>query len=129
MNKKAEADEVLMQQIIFIVLNVFFFAALLIFVLMAGSEPAVVQEIYAKKIALTIDSMNPGMEVNISADKFYDAIKKPNVENPVVLNENSVIVKLEKENTGYIFNFYSDLKSIRVLINKNDPSKVITIRT
>lgn len=54
--------------IIFIVLNIAFFSLILIFVSQASNGVLVYEQVYAKEIALALDSSEPGMKIKINFD-------------------------------------------------------------
>jgi hypothetical protein len=120
--------QMLYEQIIFIALNVFIFSALLFFIWRSTSDVSVAEEIMAKKLALIIDGMKPGMEVNMSLASFYKIMEKTNFnEFPIKIENNLVTVKAEA-GVGYSFRFFSDLSPL-VSINRNDINKTLTIKT
>ena len=64
---------VLTENIIFIVLNLVFLTILVLFLFSKVGDVAIMEEKYAKQIALIIDSAKPGMEISLNME---DAIKK-----------------------------------------------------
>ena len=109
MNKKA-ADTTVIENTIFIVLNIVFFAIMLIFVYNSGSNILVKEQSYAKEIALIIDNCKPGMSVLLNINDLIETAKKNNfpVEN---------IVKLDKKNSVFGFQYFS--KDAEVKLNNN----------
>jgi hypothetical protein len=127
-NKKAQEDALITEQIIFIVLNLVFFAVLIFFVMRSGSGAIVAEEAYAKKIALILDSLQPGMEVNISIKGLYDVMEKNNFKGfPISIESNKVKVTTTTK-TGYSFMFFSSLNPT-ISINNIDKNKIMTIKT
>ena len=109
MNKRGE---ILIRNVVFIVLNVLFFAAMFVFVARAGSNVTFYEQVHAKQIALLIDSAKPGTEITANKFKLYDLAEKQEFgENIVVIdnNEKKVTVRVRK-GKGYSFNYFSDLK-------------------
>ena len=84
--------------IIFLVLNVLFFGAMFLFVGSAGTGQNIVEETYAKQIALVIDNLEPGVEVRISLEEVYRISRKNNIDTPVIIDTdaNNVIVRVAK---------------------------------
>jgi len=116
MNKKAE--EVLFEQIIFIVLNVVFFLILLAFVFNSASGAFVTEQFYAKQIALLIDAAEPGTMISLEITDAYNIAKNNNLDAQNIINikDNNVIVKLSSSRI-YAFKFFNDVnieKSIRL---------------
>lgn len=66
-NKKA--DNIVLEYVIFIVLNVMFFGILMLFVIRSSSGVLVLEQVYAKQIALLIDSAKPGTITQIYLDE------------------------------------------------------------
>ena len=119
MNKKA-ADTTVIENTIFIVLNIVFFAIMLIFVYNSGSNILVKEQSYAKEIALIIDNCKPGMSVLLNINDLIETAKKNNfpVENIVKLDKknNRVLVSL-RQNSVFGFQYFS--KDAEVKLNNN----------
>ena len=71
---------------------------------------AVLEEKYAKEIALILDSAEPGMIISLNME---DAIKIANKENrnlnDVVSVENNVVTVQLREKGGYSYSFFNDI--------------------
>lgn len=100
---------ILVENIIFIVLNLLFLTILIIFIVSKVGGATVLEEKYAKQIALIIDSAKPGMEIHLNME---DAIKKASdekwEEKIVSVDGNIVTVKL-REKGGYSYSFFNDV--------------------
>lgn len=68
--------EAISENLIFIILNTIFFVALFVFVARANTGAAYYEQIYAKQIALLIDSAKPGMNITIKLSSLVDLAKK-----------------------------------------------------
>jgi hypothetical protein len=104
-NKKAE---LLTENVIFIILNLVFFSILATFIFIKTNDSALLEEAYAKKIALILDSAEPGM--NIVLD-MSDAIKKKDEKYSgkiVDIQGNLVTIKLSQKG-GYSYSFFNDV--------------------
>lgn len=103
---------VLTENVLFIILNLAFFAIILIFIVVNSGPVVYFEKAYAKQIALTIDSARPGMEINVDisegAEKGEDWFRG-NFRNAVVVSENVVTVKLG-EKSSYSYSFFNDVK-------------------
>ncbi len=105
--------EVLTENVIFIILNIVFIAILIVFLFMKTGSAAVLEEKYAKQIALIIDSAEPGMIIYLD---MKDAIKIAQKEgrdlrkNVVTLEKNQVRVQL-REKGGYTYSFFNDVEA------------------
>lgn len=101
---------ILTENIIFIILNLVFLSILILFLFSKMGSAAVLEEGYAKKIALLMDSAKPGMVISIdmeNAIKIAEKEKWP-VENMVTIKDNIVTVKL-REKGGYSYSFFNDV--------------------
>ena len=109
MKIKSKRGTILAENIIFIVLNLIFLTILIIFLFSKMGDAAVLEERYAKQIALIIDSAKPVMEIHLNME---DAIKESSKEkwegDIVTIQENIVKVKL-REKGGYSYSFFNDV--------------------
>lgn len=109
-NKKG--TEMLLENIIFIVLNLIFITILVLFLILRTSDAAVLEEVYAKQIALTIDSAKPGMIIHLNMEKPIEKAKKElgkdKINETVRINDNIVTVKL-REKGGYKYSFFNNV--------------------
>jgi hypothetical protein len=73
-------------------------------------DAAAREEMYAKKIALIIDSAKPGMSISLNMKDAVDQAKKEDYLNKkiVMINGNTVTVKL-REKGGYSYSFFNDV--------------------
>jgi len=103
--------QILVENIIFIVLNLIFLTILILFIYSKSGAEAVIEEKYAKQISLLIDSAKPGMIIHLNME---DAIEKANDNNwdknkIVSINGNTVTVKL-RESGENSYSFFNDVK-------------------
>jgi len=70
MNKRG--SDVLHSVIIFFILNLVFFAALIFFVSWASGGTIAIEKKYAEQIALIIDQAKPGTSIDIYIPEVYD---------------------------------------------------------
>ena len=106
-NKKGN---ILTQNIIFIILNLVFLSILIIFLFSKMGNAAVLEEKYAKQIALILDSAEPGMIISLNME---DAIKiankeKRDLEDIISVQDNIVTVQL-REKGYYSYSFFNDI--------------------
>ena len=113
--KKGKKGNILTENIIFIVLYLAFITILLLFLFSKTNGTAVLEEKYAKQIALTIDAAKPGMIIHLSME---DAIEKAvkDGQNPsdiVSINGNVITVKLSKKgnNPESSYSFFNDVQA------------------
>ena len=103
-NKKGN---ILTENIIFIILNLIFLAILVIFLFSKMSTAAIIEEKYAKQIALIIDSAEPGMIMSINMKDAIKIAKKENRDLNDVISVQDNVVKVQlKEKGGYRYSFF-----------------------
>ncbi len=106
--------ELLISNIIFIVLNLVFLAILIVFIVKQGSGAIVLEQSYAKQIALLIDSAKPITEVRMDMkegiEKAKNEIGEERIKNKEVvkITGNLVTVKITDKG-GYSYNFFNDV--------------------
>lgn len=107
MNKKAT---VLVENVIFIILNLAFISLLILFLSRQGSGAVVLEQSYAKNIALLIDQGKPVMEMKLNMQDAFDLAKKNgmNREDIVKIDGNIVTVKLSSKG-GYPYSFFNNV--------------------
>lgn len=112
--KKGDAEEVSWPQVIFLVLVIAFMAVFFIFVRNSLTGSLVQEEVYAKKIALLLDSAKPGTDLLLDITSLKEVAAKTqskNVEGQfITLNsdKNSVTVSLRLGERGYTYPYFSD---------------------
>lgn len=118
MNKRGQ-DWVL-ETIIALSIILAFIAIMSYFIGSHINSASVMQEEYAKSIALALDSAHPGMNFTI---KMPDAIKaaeknlgKNNLDQMVTINGNQVTVKLI-DHGGYTYSFFNNLNMSKPISN------------
>ncbi len=103
-NKKAG---ILIENVMFIILNLVFLSLLMAFLLMQGSGIIVLEQSYAKQIALMIDSARPGETIFLNMDDAFKKAEKNLGDNRIVqIKDNIVTVKLS-EKSGYSYSFFN----------------------
>jgi len=121
MNKKNKRANILAENIIFIVLNVLFLTILILFLFSKTGSAAVLEEKYAKQIALLIDSAKPGMTIHLNME---DAIEEADKEGwdtrSIVIREGNVITVKLREKGGYSYSFFNDVEVNANLDTEND---------
>jgi len=100
-----------MGNIIFIVLNLIFLTILILFLLKQGQGAIILEQSYAKNIALLIDYSKPAMEIYLDMEDAFELAKKNNIpfQDMVQIKENQVIVKLSDKG-GYSYSFFNDVE-------------------
>jgi hypothetical protein len=102
--------EILVENVIFIVLNILFISILAIFVVKQSSGVAVIEQTSAKNIALIIDAAKPVSVISLDMSKQKSIAEKNGIafEDIVKISGNVVAVKLSSK-TGYEYSFFNDV--------------------
>jgi hypothetical protein len=103
--------EILIGDIVFILINCLFLVLLILFLLKQGSGVIVLEQLYAKEIALSIDYVQPVMLIKLDMEKGMKLAKKNGIGfNEVVkIDGNVVRVKLS-DSSGYTYSFFNDVE-------------------
>ncbi|HLC78770.1 MAG TPA: hypothetical protein VJH92_06610 [Candidatus Nanoarchaeia archaeon] len=121
----------LTENVIFLVLNLTFFAIMALFILKQSSGSAYYEQAYAKQIALLIDSAKPGTQILLDFEKGVSSNQEwfnNNFQRAVTINGNIVEVRLS-EGEGFSYSFFNEVKpgvdvlpsaKVFIVINKND---------
>ena len=101
---------ILVENVIFVVLNLLFISILVLFLAKQGSGAIVLEQSYAKNIALLIDSSKPVMEMKLNMKDAIELAEKNglNREDIVKINDSLVTVKLSKDG-GYSYSFFNNV--------------------
>jgi hypothetical protein len=107
---KNSRGTILIENVIFIVLNILFLAILILFLYRQGNGAVVLEQSYAKNIALLIDSAKPITEMKLNMDDAFSLAEKNGVkpEDIVKINGNIVTVKLSDKG-GYEYSFFNNV--------------------
>ena len=107
-NKKA----IIIQNVIFIMLNLMIAVSLLFFTTSSLSGKYAYEQVYAKKIALIIDAAKPNMSVAVDMKPAFKFLEKtPKLKDSAVFidkNNKNVVVDLGSSR-GYTFGYFSSL--------------------
>ena len=117
---KNRKGTILMENLIFIILNLVFLSILVLFLFLKMGSAAVLEERYAKQIALVIDSAKPGMTIYLNMENAIGKAEKENwpISEIVTIENNVVTVKL-REKGGYSYSFFNGVK-VNPPITKNN---------
>lgn len=117
-----EKGQILVENIIFITLNLIFLTILVLFVLSRTGTAATIEEKYSKQIALMIDAAKPGMAIHLNMKDAFKEAEENGIspEDIVLIQENEVTVQL-RENGGYSYSFFNNVDvSAEKSSNKNE---------
>lgn len=111
MIKKNKRGELLIENIIFIILNALFLTILVLFLIKQGAGVVLLEDGYAKQVALLVDSAKSGTIMKIDLEKGFKVAKDKGIpyEQIVQIDRNYVIVKLS-EDSGFEYSFFNNLK-------------------
>jgi len=117
--------QILVENVIFIILNLVFLTIMILFIVKQGAGAAILEQSYAKQISLIIDSAKPGaiIKINMLDAKEVAEEKGISFEEIVTHKDNFVTVKLS-EKGGYTYSFFKD---VDIEIYPNDIFYVITV--
>ena len=107
---KNKRGEILIENVVFILLNLAFLAILFLFLLKQGQGVILWEESSAKQIALLIDASPANTFLTINMQKPLKVAKKKGIDlnNIIKVNGNIVTVKLS-EDSGYDYSFFNDV--------------------
>lgn len=118
--------------VIFLILNVLFISIMMIFVSSSRNNSLFYEQIYAKEIALFLDSAKPGMEMILDFEEGFEIAKSNGIESGLVNideEKGEIHVALKKEG-GYNLTYFtmhditltedSGQKWIILKVEKND---------
>jgi len=129
MIKGKRGSNILTENIIFIVLNLVFLAILMAFLISRMGNAAVLEEKYAKQIAMIIDAAKPEMEIYLDMENgIKDARENGISDLGIVTIQNNVVTVKLRDKGGYSYSFFNDVdveniypidnKNVRIKINK-----------
>ncbi len=113
---KNKKGTLLVENVIFIVLNLLFLSIIILFLAKQGGGAILLEQSYAKNIALLIDSSRPlnelrlDLELRLNMEKGIEVAEKNNIlpEDVVDITGNIVRVKLS-EKGGYEYSFFNNV--------------------
>jgi hypothetical protein len=107
----SRSGTILLENIIFIILNLVFLTILILFLFKQGNGAIVLEQSYAKNIALLIDEGKPITEMKLNMEDAMNLAEKNGLarEEIVKIDENIVTVKLT-EKGGYQYSFFNNVE-------------------
>jgi len=109
---KNKRGEILVENVLFIILNVIFISILIFFLFKQSSGAALLEQTYSKQIALMIDSAKPAMEIKLNMEKAQKIAEKNKIDfkDTVSITGNVVNIKLSQKG-WYEYSFFNDLEA------------------
>lgn len=106
MNKKADF---VTENVVYLTLNLMLFLALIYFIVTIAEGKNIYEQVYAKQIALLIDSSKPGITFSLNIQEIMKFVKNPEKAFIIDSSNKKVTVNLGSLK-GYSFNFFTDAK-------------------
>lgn len=110
--KRKKRGTILIENIIFIILNLIYMTILIVFLLRYSSGTNLLEQSYSKQIALILDSAEPNMVIFLDMESAFEIAEeklgKDNLNQVVNIQGNKVTVKLTKD-SGYSYSFFNDI--------------------
>lgn len=128
MNRRGNTE--LAETIMFIVLNLVFFSALLLFAVRSTGNAIVYEQAYAKQISLMIDEARNDTVYWIDMKKGMDFAKSSGYSGQYVSfgKENDVSLRLTgKEKSGYSYRYFTDY-SVEIIHQPNFDNPYLEIK-
>ena len=110
MEIKNNRAEMLVENVVFIILNLAFISILVLFLFNQTSNGAFLEETCSKKIALAVDASQPEMIIKLDMEKAKKVSEKNGIDfkDVVRVEENKVSVQLT-ENSIHSYYFFNDV--------------------
>jgi len=112
MFNRGKKGEILVENVIFIILNLVFLIILILFLIKQGAGATTLEQSYSKKIALIIDSSNPGTIVRLNMQDAKEIAEKNslNFNETLDINENEHLVTVKlTEKGGYSYSYFNEV--------------------
>lgn len=102
---------IVMENLVFIILNLVFFSILVLFIFTKMSSSFVLEERTAKGIALMIDSAKPGTLIRINFEEQIKSAEKEKREKNSIVNIVGNVVNVNiAGKKGYSYGFFNDVE-------------------
>lgn len=109
--KKNSKATILIENVIFIILNVVFISILILFLWRQGSGVVLLEQTHAKQISLLIDSAKPGMEIKLKMDDAKEVADENEIDFSEVISITGNVVRIKlSEKGGYGYSFFNDVQ-------------------
>jgi len=107
MQKKGE---MLTENVVFIILNLAFFAIIILFLFLKMGSAAPIEEKYAKQIALLVDAARPGMLISLDISEAVEKAEDKDwpLEKIISIEDNVVMIQL-RDDGYYVYSFFNDV--------------------
>ncbi|MDO8528871.1 MAG: lytic transglycosylase domain-containing protein [Nanoarchaeota archaeon] len=120
---------ILVENVIFIILNLAFIGIIALFISLKTGDAGALEEVYAKQIALMIDSAKPDMIISLNMKEGIDKAKKElgedKIEDIVKISGNIVSVSL-RQGKSYSYSFFNNV-DVSYYINKENNEEFVFV--
>lgn len=109
-NKKGD---ILMENLIFIILNIVFLGILILFLINQGNGVIFLERSSAKQISLLIDASPPNSVLKLNFEKPMEIAKDNGIAMEDIIkidNEKNVVTISLKEKSSYSYHFFNDVE-------------------
>jgi len=109
MNRRGE---VLIENVIFILLNLIFLSILVAFLLKQGSGAIIMEEAYAKQLALVVDSARPGEIIQVNMEDALKLTSESGFAFDKVLSFNNSEARVQLSSKGgYSYHYFNNVEA------------------
>jgi hypothetical protein len=122
LRRKRGGSNLILPEIIFVLLNLFFFSAIILFIQVSSTGALVYNQAYAKNIALILDNSRPNTRIIINIDNALKIAEKNkrSTESLIKINDRENYVQVGLGNKGaYKQIYFSDLRVSSEIIGNN----------
>jgi hypothetical protein len=124
-NKRGAAEDISWPTIIYVLLLMVYIGVFLVFIRDSLSGATVMEEVYAKKVALMLDNARPNTEIRIDVTEIIQLAidKKKTVERAKMeafrldAKKNIITVSLGSGDGGYAYSYFSNYKVETLNVN------------
>lgn len=107
MNGRAE---ITMEEVVFVLLNLVFFSMLFLFVYNLSTGAFVLDKLYAKELALIVNSANPGTQIKLDVSDAYILAEENKIPAESIFNfdDDHVLIKLS-DSRVFSYPYFNDI--------------------
>jgi len=123
---KSKKANLLTENVVFIIITILFISMLFVFVTRASSKTILVEEAYAKKIALIVDSAKAETNLLLNINKLLEERVDIGEEDVVRIVDNKVFVQLSSS-SGYGYGVFNDV-NVDLSLEEREEGSFLNIR-
>ena len=107
--KNRKGENLLTENIIFIILNLIFFTILILFIFNQANSAALKEEEMAKQAALLIDSAKPGMILRMNVEDALSKASDAKYSQKILFASGNAVTAKLRSNGGYSYSFFNNV--------------------